>query len=77
MGRPIKVLCASEDVKTELRRRANGRSSEHRKRFRAEIILLRLQGVKIEDVATRLNTSLRTVSIWSSRFEAAGLGRAR
>jgi DNA-directed RNA polymerase specialized sigma24 family protein len=66
MGRPIKVLCASEDVKTELRRRANGRSSEHRKRFRAEIILLRLQGVKIEDVATRLNTSLRTVSIWSA-----------
>jgi AraC-like DNA-binding protein len=52
-----------------------GRSNEHRKRFRAEIILLRLQGVKIEDVATRLNTSLRTVSIWSSRFEAAGLAR--
>ena len=39
-----------------------GRSIEHRKRFRAEIILLRLQGVKIADVATRLNTSLRTVS---------------
>ena len=73
MARPIKVLCASEDVKTELRRRANGRSNEHRKRFRAEIILLRLQGVKIEDVATRLNASLRTVSIWSRRFETAGL----
>jgi transposase len=73
MARPLKVLCASEDVKTELRRRANGRSNEHRKRFRAEIILLRLQGVKIEVVATRLNTSLRTVSIWSSRFEPAGL----
>jgi len=72
-ARPIKVLCASEDVKTELRRQANGRSNEHRKRLRAEIILLRLQWVKIEDVATRLNTSLRTVSIWSSRFEAAGL----
>ena len=38
MARPIKVLCASEDVKTELRRRANGRSNEHRKRFRAEIM---------------------------------------
>jgi hypothetical protein len=56
MARPVKALCASEDVKTELRRRANGRSSEDRKRFRAEIILLRLQGVKIEDVAIRLNT---------------------
>jgi hypothetical protein len=66
VARPIKVLCASEDVKTELRRRANGRSNEHRKRFRAEIILLRLQGVKIEDVATRLNTSV-----------AAGIADAR
>jgi hypothetical protein len=44
MPRPIKVLCASEHAKFELRRRAIGRSNEHRKRFRAETILLRLQG---------------------------------
>ena len=73
MARPIKVLSASEEVRAELKRRANGRATEHRDRFRAKIILLRLDGVKIEDVAARLKTSMRTVSIWSSRFEKAGL----
>ena len=73
MARPIKVLWASEEVRSELRRRANGRSTEHRDRFRAKIILLRLDGMKIKDVAARMSTSMRTVSIWSSRFEQAGL----
>ena len=73
MARPIKVIWASEDVRSELRRRANGRSTEHRDRFRAKIILLRLDGMKIADVAARMRTSMRTVSIWSSRFEKAGL----
>ena len=73
MARPIKVLWANEDVRTELRRRANGRSTAHRDRFRAKIILLRLDGMKIKDVAARMSTSMRTVSIWSSRFEKAGL----
>lgn len=54
MARPIKVLPASEEVRAELRRRANGRSTEHRDRFRAEIILLRLDGMKIEDVAAQV-----------------------
>ena len=74
MARPIKLLSANEDVRAELRRRANGRSVEHRQRFRARIILLRLEGLKILDVAARMKTSMRTVSIWSSRFETAGLG---
>ena len=73
MARPIKVLAASKEVRAELRRRANGRSTEHRDGFRAEIILLRLDRMKIEDVAAHMNTSMRTVSIWSSRFEKAGL----
>ena len=46
MARPIKVLRASEDVRSELRRRANGRSTAHRDRFRAKIILLRLDGIR-------------------------------
>jgi hypothetical protein len=37
------------------------------------VILLRLNGVSIKDVAARMNTSTRTVSIWSSRFEQSGL----
>jgi transposase len=73
MARPIKVPSASEDVRLELRRRANGRSSAHRDRIRAKIVLLRLGGMSIEDVAAHLSTSMRTVSIWSSRFEKVGL----
>jgi transposase len=73
MARPIKVLSAGDDVRAELRRRAGGRANEHRARFRAGIILLRLDGVSIKDVAARMNTSMQTVSIWSSRFEVSGL----
>jgi transposase len=73
MARPVKVLSATDEVRAELRRRANGRANEHRERLRAGIILRRLEGVAIKEVAQRLNTSARTVSIWSSRFERLGL----
>ena len=73
MARPIKVLTASEDVRAELERRAKASTSAHRDRFRSKIILLRLDGLRIEDVAGRMNTSMPTVSIWSNRFERFGL----
>jgi transposase len=73
MARPIKVLEASDAVCAELRRRAKAPTSTQRDRFRAEIILLRLDGLKEADVAARLATSVPTVSTWSSRFEKAGL----
>ena len=64
---------ASADSVAELQRRARASTSAHRDRFRAEIILLRLEGIKIAEVAERLGTSAPTVSTWSSRFEAQGL----
>lgn len=73
MARPVKVLSATEEVRSELRRRANGRANEHRERFRASIVLQRLNGIGIEETAQRLNTSPRTVWVWSSRFETSGL----
>lgn len=73
MARPVKVLSATEEVRSELRRRANGRANEHRERFRAAIILQRLNGAGIEETARRLDTSARTVWVWSSRFETSGL----
>lgn len=73
MVRPVKVLSATKEVRSELRRRANGRANQHRERFRAGIVLQRLEGARIEDVAERLNTSPRTVGEWSSRFEKSGL----
>jgi transposase len=73
VARPIKAVTASAEVQVELERRAKAATSAHRDRFRAQIILLRLDGLKIADVAERMGTSMPTVSIWSSRFERSGL----
>jgi transposase len=73
MARPIKAITASEEVLTELERRATAPTSAHRDRFRAQIILLRLDGLRIEDVAERMGASMPVVSKWSSRFERSGL----
>ena len=73
MARPIKVLMASAESLAELQRRAAASTSAHRDRFRARIVLLRLDGLKIADVAERMGASMPTVSMWSSRFEAQGL----
>src|SRR6476659_2352394 len=73
MARPIKVITAGAEIRAELQRRANAPTSAHRDRFRANIILLRLEGLKIATVAKRLKTSMPTVSTWSARFEAHGL----
>jgi transposase len=73
MARPVKVITASAEVRAELHRRAKAPTSAHRDRFRANIILLRLEGLKIESVAKQLKTSMPTVSTWSGRFEAHGL----
>jgi transposase len=72
MARPVKVITASAEVRAELQRRAKAPSA-HRDRFRANIILRRLEGLKIESVAKQLKTSMPTVSTWSGRFEAHGL----
>jgi transposase len=73
MARPIKVITASLEVRAELQRRANAPTSVHRDRFRANIILPRLEGPKIETIAKQLKTSMPTVSTWSVRFEVHGL----
>ena len=44
-----------------------------RDRERAAIILLRLDGVGVEDAAARLDTTAKRVSLWSRRFATSGL----
>lgn len=73
MARPIKQLQAEPEVVAELRRRARARTSMVRERERAEMILLRLEGVSVAEVAARLGTTPKRVSTWSKRFEARGL----
>jgi len=73
MARPIKKLVASPEDGAELRRRSRAATTTQRDKLRADIVLLRVDGLKIEDVAGRLGVSAPTVSKWSSRFEASGL----
>lgn len=73
MARPIKRIQAEAEVVAELRRRARARTSLVRERERAEIILLRLDGVGVAETAVRLKTTAKRVSTWSKRFEMHGL----
>jgi transposase len=73
MARPIKRIQAEAEVVEELRRRARARTSLVRERERAEIILLRLDGIGVAETAARLKTTAKRVSTWSKRFEMHGL----
>src|SRR5450631_4549278 len=73
MARPIKRLHGEPGVVKDLRRRSRSTTIGVRDRERAEIILLRLDGVGVEAVAERLKTTPKRVSLWSGRFETLGL----
>src|SRR3977135_1805679 len=73
MARPIKRLSAEAEVVQELRRRSRARTARVRKRERAYIVLLRLDGVSVTEVARHLKTTAKRVSMWSRRFEMQGL----
>ena len=73
MARPIKRLETEPAVADELRRRLRSRTCLVRERERAEIILLRLEGIGVAEVAARLKTTAKRVSTWSKRFETRGL----
>jgi transposase len=73
MGRPIERLQAGPDAVKELRRRSRSAPIGVRDRERAEMILLRLEGVGVDAVAERLNTTPKRVSTWCVRFERSGL----
>ena len=73
MARPIQRLQAEPGVIAELRRRSRSATIGVRDRERANIILLRLDGLGVEAAAERLNTTPKRVSMWSGRFVTAGL----
>ena len=58
MARPIKRLQAEPKVMAELRRRSRSTTIGMRDRERANIILLRIEGLGVEAVAERLSTTL-------------------
>ena len=73
MARPIKRLQAEPGIVGELRRRSRSTTIGVRDRERANIILLRLDGLGVEAVAERLVTTPKRVSMWSGRFARSGI----
>ena len=73
MARPIRVIKVEAHERRELQRRVGSSTSSKRDGLRAEIVLLRSEGSKVEEVAQRLNVSVPCVSKWSKRFEQEGL----
>ena len=75
MARPITVIKVKAHERRALQRRVGSSTSSKRDSLRAEIVLLRSEGFKVEDVAQKLNVSDPCVSKWSKRFEQEGPGR--
>lgn len=73
MARPIKRITAEPEVVGELERRSRATSIEARAKERASIVLLRLEGLGVVEVAARLGTTPKRVSTWTKRFETKGL----
>ena len=73
MARPILQLEATEEEVLELSRLARGSKVSVRDRFRANIILLRLEGKSETEVTSALGCSLGAVCKWSKRFDREGI----
>ncbi len=73
MARPILTLELSTDENNELRRRVRATTTSRRDLLRAQIILLRAEGLSQGDCALRLNTPVKTVNKWSQRWDFLGL----
>ena len=72
-GAADQAIAGRPDVMKELRRRTRANTIGVRDCERAKIILQRLDGVGVEAVAAQLKTTPKRVSMWSKRFESAGL----
>src|ERR1700745_1347959 len=73
MARPILQLQATEEEVLELGRLVRGTKVSVGDRFRARIILLRLQGRSETEVARTLGCSMGAVCKWSKRFDGYGV----
>ena len=69
MARPILQLQATEEEVLELGRLVRGTKVSVGDRFRAKIVLLRLEGRSETEVARTLGCSMGAVCKWSKRFD--------
>src|SRR5690606_22628520 len=76
-GRPVEPVVLTEQERIELKRRASAPTAAKRDSERAQIILLRSEGMKQEDVAQQLGCSSLRVAKWTARFRRTGLDGLR
>lgn len=72
-GRPVEPVLLTSEEKEELRRRVNAPTASKRDSERAQIILLRAEGMRQADVAEKLACSSLKVSKWTARYRREGL----
>jgi transposase len=73
MGRPVLQIKLDDGERAELQRRVRAATTSKRDSVRAQIILLRAEGNKQQDVADQLGLSQVAVSKWTRRFIDQGL----
>lgn len=73
MSKPRLILDVSPADLVELKRRTASQTMKIRDRFRAQIILLRVEGRSQREVAEKMMTSCVTVEKWTSNFKAKGI----
>lgn len=73
MARPISMLEITNEESRELWRRVRASTTAKRDHVRAEIILLRSEGLSQKEVAQRLGLNVVLVNRWCQRFDAQGL----
>src|SRR5258705_2391457 len=73
MARPILQLQATEEEVLELGRLVRGTKVSVGDRFRARIVLIRLEGRSETEVARMVGCSLGAVCKWSKRFDGYGM----
>lgn len=73
MPRPVREVEVTAEERNELRRRVNASTISKRDSLRAQIVLLRSEGMSQEETAEKVNVSRQTVNKWSQRFEMYGL----
>jgi len=69
---PTKIELKS-DEKTELESWVRSTTTEQRRVFRAEIVLMANEGIGTNDIARRLETRAATVTKWRTRFARLGM----